>query len=124
MAVKIRLQRGGATHKPYYRVVVSDERARRDGRFIERVGSYDPKNKKQDLQIALEMERIDYWLGVGAQPTDTVRSLIRQVRRKLPAATKAVPAAPTEAAATATGEVATATEAAATATEAAATATE
>ena len=80
MAVKIRLQRGGATHAPYYRVVVADQRSPRDGRFVEKIGSYDPKNKDQSKQINLELERVDYWLGVGAQPSDTVRSLIKKAR--------------------------------------------
>jgi small subunit ribosomal protein S16 len=86
MAVKIRLQRGGATHAPHYRVVVTDVRSPRDGRFVERVGSYDPKNKDESRQLKLEMERIDYWLGVGAQPSDTVRSLIKKARRAAAAA--------------------------------------
>ena len=85
MAVKIRLQRGGATHAPYYRVVVADTRSPRDGRFVEKVGTYDPKNKDEDKQLNLELERIDYWLGVGAKPSDTVRSLIRKARRSVPA---------------------------------------
>lgn len=85
MAVKIRLQRGGATHAPYYRVVVADVRSRRDGRFVEKVGIYDPKNKDEDKQLKLELERVDYWLGVGAKPSDTVRSLIKKARRSAPA---------------------------------------
>lgn len=85
MAVKIRLQRGGATHAPYYRVVVTDIRSRRDGRFVEKVGYYDPKNKDETKQLKLELERVDYWLGVGAKPSDTVRSLIKQARRSAPA---------------------------------------
>jgi small subunit ribosomal protein S16 len=86
MAVKIRMQRGGATHNPHYRVVVTDVRSPRDGRFVEKVGTYDPKNKDTEQQVKLDIERIDYWLGVGAQPSDTVRSLIRQARRKADAA--------------------------------------
>ena len=86
MALKIRMQRGGATHSPYYRIVVAESRSPRNGRFVEKVGTYDPKNKKQDLQIQLEIERIDYWLSVGAQPSDTVRSLIRKARKAAPAA--------------------------------------
>jgi small subunit ribosomal protein S16 len=85
MAVKIRLQRGGATHAPYYRVVVTDVRSPRDGRFVEKVGSYDPKNKDEGKQLSLQLERIDYWLGVGAKPSDTVRSLIKKARRSAPA---------------------------------------
>lgn len=85
MAVRIRMQRGGATHNPHYRVVVSDSRARRDGRFVERVGSYDPKNKSDAEQLNLNLERVDYWLSVGAQPSDTVRALIKRARKSQPA---------------------------------------
>ena len=85
MAVKIRLQRGGATHAPHYRVVVADGRSPRDGRFVEKLGTYDPKNKDESKQLNLELERVDYWLGVGAQPSDTVRSLIKRARRTAPA---------------------------------------
>jgi len=86
MAVKIRLQRGGATHAPYYRVVVADQRSPRDGRVGEKIGTYDPKTKDAGKQLNLEMERVDYWLGVGAQPSDTVRSLIKKARRTAAAA--------------------------------------
>jgi small subunit ribosomal protein S16 len=79
------MQRGGSSHNPHYRVVVTDVRTPRDGRFVERVGTYDPKNKKQDEQIKLKLDRIDYWLGVGAQPSDTVRSLIKRARKAAPA---------------------------------------
>ena len=81
MALKIRLQRGGATHAPHYRVVVAEAAARRDGRFVEKLGTYDPKNKDKSLQENLKLERIDYWLGIGAKPTDTVRSMIKRARR-------------------------------------------
>ncbi|MFP4282576.1 MAG: 30S ribosomal protein S16 [Opitutales bacterium] len=81
MALKIRLQRGGATHAPHYRVVVADSRARRDGRFVEKVGTYDPRNKHAELQENLNLERIEYWIGVGAQPTDTVRAMVKRARR-------------------------------------------
>ena len=89
MAVKIRLQRGGATHAPYYRVVVADGRSPRDGRFVEKVGTYDPKNKDEGKQLDLTLDRIDYWLGVGAQPSDTVRSLIKRARKNAPAEAEA-----------------------------------
>lgn len=75
------MQRGGATHNPHYRVVVTDVRSPRDGRFVEKLGTYDPKNKDESKQLNLNLERIDYWLGVGAQTSDTVRSLIKRVRR-------------------------------------------
>lgn len=76
MAVAIRLRREGAKHQPYYRVVVADKRARRDGKFIEIVGTYRPVGG--DSGVDLDEERILYWLGQGAQPTDTVRSLLRK----------------------------------------------
>jgi len=80
MSVKIRLKRVGAKDAPFYRIVVADCRARRDGRFIEEVGAYRPIEKGEN-NFSLDMERVDYWLNVGAQPTDTTRSLIRKARR-------------------------------------------
>ena len=73
MSVKIRLARAGTKKKPYYRIVAADVRSRRDGRFIERVGSYDPMlPKDHENRIVLKEERIRYWLGEGAQVTDRV----------------------------------------------------
>ncbi|HEB79517.1 MAG TPA: 30S ribosomal protein S16 [Rhodospirillales bacterium] len=73
MSLKIRLSRGGAKKNPFYRVVVADSRSPRDGRYIERVGSYNPMvPKDQKERLVLKEERIKYWLGVGAQPTDRV----------------------------------------------------
>ena len=73
MATKIRLSRGGAKKRPYYRVVVADARSPRDGRFIERVGSYNPLLPKDDPnRIKLNEERIRFWLDRGARPTDRV----------------------------------------------------
>ena len=76
MPVKIRLTRKGAKKSPFYRVVVADSEAPRDGRFIEVVGTYDPRT--DPAEIKLKQERLDYWLGQGAQPSDTVRSLIKK----------------------------------------------
>ncbi len=73
MAVKIRLARHGAKKRPYYRIVVSDSRKPRDGRFIEEVGRYNPCVSPALVQF--DKERVDYWMGVGAQPTDTVERL-------------------------------------------------
>jgi len=70
----IRLARIGKTKKPFYRVVVIDKRRPRNGRFVEIVGTYDPL--KKPAEIKLEVERIQYWLGLGAQPSDTVRSFL------------------------------------------------
>lgn len=78
MTVRLRLQRHGARKRPFYRVVAADQRAPRDGRFIEMLGTYDPM--VEPPAIRLHEERVDYWIGVGAQPTDTVWSLIRKVR--------------------------------------------
>ena len=74
MAVKIRLRRMGAKKAPFYRVVVADSRSPRDGRFIEEVGFFDPM--KEPVEIKLDAEKIQKWIGNGAQPTDTVRALL------------------------------------------------
>lgn len=71
----IRLSRFGKKKKPYYRVVVTDKRRPRDGRFVEIVGTYDPL--KKPAEIKLKADRIKYWIGCGAQPSDTVRSFLR-----------------------------------------------
>jgi small subunit ribosomal protein S16 len=76
MAVRIRLRRVGRKKQPLYRIVVTDSRSPRDGRFIETIGSYNPRQSESALQ--LKTERADYWLGVGALPSDTVRSLLRK----------------------------------------------
>ena len=76
MSVKIRLARGGAKKKHFYQVVVADERYPRDGRFIENLGQYDPK--QDPPMVALQEERTLEWLRKGAQPTDTVRQLLRK----------------------------------------------
>jgi small subunit ribosomal protein S16 len=73
MAVSIRLSRGGSKKRPYYRIVVADARAPRDGQFIEKVGTYNPMLAKDDAnRVSLNAERLTHWLGVGAQPTDRV----------------------------------------------------
>ena len=78
--IKIRLQRHGARHSPFYRMVVTPSTTRRDGKFIEVLGTYSPKAHARSEELKLKMDRIDHWLGVGAQPTDTAKSLIRQGR--------------------------------------------
>jgi len=75
MAVRIRLARKGKRHEPFYHVVVADGRMPRDGRFIEVLGTYDPKNKEGRFNG--KKERIEYWLGKGATPTETVSELLR-----------------------------------------------
>lgn len=73
MSLKIRLARGGAKKRPYYSIVVADSRSPRDGRFIERVGTYDPMlDRSRADRVTLKSERIEHWLGVGALPTDRV----------------------------------------------------
>jgi len=73
MAISLRLSRGGSKKRPYYRIVVADARSPRDGKFIEKVGTYNPLLAKDDAKrIVLDGERVTYWLGVGAQPTDRV----------------------------------------------------
>ena len=74
--LSIRLRRAGATRKPHYRVVVADSREPRDGRFVEVVGHYDPR--KDPAVVKIDTERTEYWIGKGAQPSDTVRSLLKQ----------------------------------------------
>lgn len=76
MAVKIRLKRIGMKKNPHYRVVVADERSPRDGRFIEEIGTYDPM--KQPAEIKINNEKAVKWMQNGAQPTDTVRILLKK----------------------------------------------
>lgn len=77
MSLKIRLTRGGAKKRPHYRIVVADSRSPRDGRFIEKVGLYDPMKPKDDAgRIILEVEKIKEWLAKGAQPTDRVHRFL------------------------------------------------
>lgn len=79
MSLKIRLSRGGSKKRPYYRIVVADSRAPRDGRFIERLGSYNPILPADHAErLMLKNERVQHWLGNGAQPTDRVRKLLGQ----------------------------------------------
>ena len=75
MALKIRLARGGAKKRPFYSIVVADARSPRDGRFIEKLGTYNPMLERGHAdRVTLKEERIRHWLGVGAQPTDRVAS--------------------------------------------------
>ena len=75
MSVKIRLKRMGANKKPFYRIVVADSRAPRDGKFIEEIGYYNPVSEPK--QIKINDEKANKWLKVGAQPTDTVKKLLQ-----------------------------------------------
>ena len=79
MSVSIRLSRGGSKKRPYYRIVVANSRATRDGKFIERIGSYNPLLSKDDeKRVVLDTERAKHWLSVGAQPTDRVARFLDQ----------------------------------------------
>ncbi len=84
MAVKIRLARHGAKKYPYYRIVVSDNRSPRDGRFIEQVGRYNPNTNPKVIEI--NAEKVDEWISKGAQPTDTVAKLIEIAKNGGPVA--------------------------------------
>jgi small subunit ribosomal protein S16 len=76
--LKIRLTRIGAKKQPYYRIVVAEERSRRDSRFVEILGHYNPRQANATGNATLDMNRVKHWLGKGAKPTDTVSSLIRK----------------------------------------------
>jgi len=76
--VSIRLARGGSKRRPFYHVVVSDSRSPRDGRYIERLGFFNPKACGQEESLRLDSERLDYWVSKGAQPSDRVNTLIKQ----------------------------------------------
>ena len=94
MAVSIRLRREGTKNRPYYKVVVADKRSPRDGKFIETIGTYDPK--KPDHNSTLNIDRVEYWITKGAQPSDTVRSLIKTNRKATATAEPASKAEQTE----------------------------
>ncbi len=84
MAVKIRLRREGTKNVPVFRIVVADQRSPRDGRFIENIGTYDPR--KPGVNYTLKLERAEYWLSKGAQPSETVRSILKKAKRTAVAA--------------------------------------
>jgi small subunit ribosomal protein S16 len=75
--VSIRLARGGSKRRPFYHVVVSDSRSPRDGRYIERLGFFNPQARGQEEGLRLDSDRIDYWVSQGAQPSERVSSLIK-----------------------------------------------
>lgn len=79
--VKIRSTRGGAKKRPFYHVIVTDERNKRDGRAIERVGFYNPVASGNDPRLQLDIARVDHWVGHGAQMSDKVRSLYKEASR-------------------------------------------
>jgi small subunit ribosomal protein S16 len=79
--VSIRLARGGSKKRPFYHVVVSDSRSPRDGRYIERVGFFNPQARGQEEELRLDDARIDYWMSQGAKPSERVANLIKGVRK-------------------------------------------
>ena len=84
MAVAIRLRREGSKNRPFYRIVVADSRKRRDGRFIEMIGTYDPL--KDSGNSVIDLPKADSWIGKGAKPSETVASIIRKARLAQPKA--------------------------------------
>jgi small subunit ribosomal protein S16 len=87
--VKIRLTRGGAKKRPFYHIIVTDSRSARDGRNIERVGFYNPVASGQEKRVELNIERIQHWLGHGAQMSDKVADLVKQNAKQAASATPA-----------------------------------
>ena len=88
MAVHIRLARAGAKKKPFYRLVVTDHRAPRGGRFLERIGTFDPSKKELGSGLIVDLARLDYWRKNGATPSDTVERLLRASAKAAAAAAK------------------------------------
>lgn len=78
--VVIRLSRGGAKKRPFYHLVVADKRCSRNGRFIEQIGYFNPIASGKDVRLTIKMERVQYWLAKGAQPSDRVQSLINSYK--------------------------------------------
>ena len=82
--VTIRLARHGGKKRPFYHLTVAEKNAKRDGRFIERIGFYNPLARGKDEKLRIDVARLDHWLGVGAQPTERVRQLAKQWRQQPP----------------------------------------
>ena len=80
--VSIRLSRAGAKKRPFYHLVVTDSRNRRDGRYIERLGFFNPIATENEETLRVDLERVDFWIGRGAQPSDRVASLLKAERKK------------------------------------------
>ena len=76
--VVIRMARGGAKNRPFYNIVVADSRMPRDGRFIERIGFYNPKAAENEPKYRIALDRVEHWVGKGAQPSDAVRKIIKR----------------------------------------------
>ncbi|MFT5394332.1 MAG: small subunit ribosomal protein S16 [Gammaproteobacteria bacterium] len=87
--VTIRLARSGAKKRPFYHLVATDSRRSRDGRFIERLGYFNPIAKGNSTRLDIKIERVDYWTSVGAQMSDRVKSLLKEAQKTEPAAAQA-----------------------------------
>ena len=83
--VSIRRSRAGAKKRPFYHLVVTDSRNRRDGRYIERLGFFNPLGKEHEENLRIDVERVDYWIGQGAQPSERVASLLKAHRKAVKA---------------------------------------
>lgn len=81
MALKIRLQRQGRIHHPSYKVVVAESTNRRDGKYVEKLGTYEPQARGNATRLALDIDRADYWMSVGAKATETAAHLIKEARK-------------------------------------------
>ena len=79
--VTIRLARGGSKKRPFYQIVVADKRCKRDGRFIERIGFFNPVARGQEETLRIDLERVDHWVSQGAQTTDRVTQLVKTARK-------------------------------------------
>ena len=90
--VVIRLARGGAKNRPFYNIVVADSRMPRDGRFIERVGFYNPKASEKEAKFRIELDRVAHWVSQGAQPSDAVKKLVKRGKHQVTGKTEAAPA--------------------------------
>lgn len=80
MAVRIRMMRMGRKNRPYYRIGAFDAREERDGKVIENLGTYDPLESNNEKQIALKKDRVEYWLSVGAKPTESVAAILKKFK--------------------------------------------
>jgi len=91
--VVIRLARGGARNRPFYNIVVADSRMPRDGRFIERIGFYNPKASGKETPFRIQLDRVAHWVSKGAQPSDAVRKLVKRGKSQVTGQAAAAPAA-------------------------------
>ena len=90
--VVIRMARGGAKNRPFYNVVVADSRMPRDGRFIERIGFYNPKAAEHEPAFRIALDRVEFWVNQGAQPSDAVKKLIKRGKAQVAGKQEAAPA--------------------------------